>query len=496
MTSLCDVSAIGLCQMMRAGDVSAREVLDSCLERIEEINPAINAIVAMDVQAARTQADRADKTLRAGEEVGPLCGLPVGIKDTHVTAHLRTTFGSPIYASYVPEHDQGIVHRLRAAGAVIVGKTNTPEWAAGANSRNPVYGATGNPFNPLLSAAGSSGGSGAALACGMLPLCTGSDTGGSLRNPAAFNGIVGMRPSPGLVANERRPQGWFPLSVDGPMARNVADTALMLSVITSDSCEDPLAYTLPTGAVRAVPQYYTPTEPAITGRLRLAVTEDFGFAPTENLVRRAFRARLPAIGTLFGSMTQAHPDCTQADEAFSIQRASMFLSAHHERYVSHFDQIGPNIRANIEEGLKYTLHDQARAAVQQTRIYRSYQAFFQDHDILISPAITLSPRPWTELYPAEIDGKKTRSYYHWLALAYAVTLAGHPAISIPVGLDEAGMPFGLQIVGPRGGDVLLLQVALAVEQALASDPVLCRPLPDLDALRRAPPIAQYPGFFG
>ncbi|WP_029003320.1 amidase [Azorhizobium doebereinerae] len=494
MTALCDLTAVDLRQRIAAKSVSPVEVLDACLARIAAVDPAVNAMVVVDEDGARAAARAAEAAVMRGEDLGPLHGLPLAVKDTHDVGGMRTTYGSPIFADHVPAADAGCVARLRAAGAVILGKTNTPEWAAGANTRNPVYGATGNPFDPMKSAAGSSGGSAAALACGMAPLATGSDTGGSLRNPAGFCGIVGMRPSYGLVASEKRGHGWTCLPTDGPMARTVADTALMLSVMASDDARDPLAYTLPGEPVRGRPERWASLPHVELKTLRLAFTEDFGFAPTEQHIRRVFRARVAAIAPLFAAAAEASPDCTGADDAFAVLRASVFLTAHGANYRERPEMLGPNVRANVEEGLGYALADYAAAAATQTRIYRAYQAFFANHDVLVSPTITLSPRPWAEPHPAEIDGVPTRSYFHWLALAYAATLVGHPAISLPLGVDEAGMPFGLQIIGPRGGDALTLAVAQALETACAGDAALARPVPDLAALAAARPIRETPGF--
>lgn len=493
MTELCDLTALELRDAIAYRRLSPVEVLEACLDRIEVVNPAVNAMVTLDVEGARKAAVEAEAAVMRGDALGPLHGLPLAVKDTQDVGGMRTTYGSPLFAEHVPAADAGSVARLRAAGAIIVGKTNTPEWAAGANTRNPVYGATGNPFDPLKSCAGSSGGAAVALACGMTPLATGSDTGGSLRNPAGFCGIVGMRPSYGLVASERRLHGWSSLSTDGPMARNVSDTALMLSVMASDDARDPLAYTLPGESVRALPGRWTVPEITLKG-LRLAFTEDFGFAPTEQQIRRVFRSRVAALAPHFATAEEAGPDCTGADDAFAVLRASMFLSMFEKIHAEKPNMLGPNVTANVKEGLAYTLSDYARAAAAQTRIYRSYQSFFATHDVLISPTITLSPRPWSEPHPADIDGVPTRSYFHWLALAYAVTLAGHPAISLPLGVDEAGMPFGLQIVGPRGGDALVLGVAKALEAVCASDAGLCRPVPDLAALKAARPLRETPGF--
>jgi Asp-tRNA(Asn)/Glu-tRNA(Gln) amidotransferase A subunit family amidase len=488
------LSAVELSRLLSARAISPVELLDACLSRISSVNPAVNAVVTLDEPRARAAAKAAEAAILRGDDQGALCGLPVLIKDTQDTAHLRTTYGSPLFKDHVPAADQASVARLRAAGAIIFGKTNTPEWAAGGNTRNPVHGATGNPFDPTRSAAGSSGGSAVALACGMAPLASGSDTGGSLRNPAGYAGIVGMRPSYGLVASERRAFGWSSLSTDGPMARNVGDAALMLSVMASDDARDPLAYTLPGEAVRGTAARWAAPRPAELRKLRLAFTEDFGFAPTEQAIRRVFRHRVTKLAPLFAGCREATPDCTGADDAFAVLRAAAFLATHGKNYKERPEMLGPNVRANVEEGLRYSLEDYARAAAAQTRIYRAYQTFFETCDVLISPTITLSPRPWSELYPAEIDGKPTQSYFHWLALAYAVTLAGHPALSLPLGLDEAGMPFGLQIVGPRGGDAIVLSVASSLEAAFADKPELRRPIPDLARLAVTPPLSAAPNF--
>lgn len=486
MTELCDLPAVEARRLIGLRALSPVELLDSCLARVAAVNPAVNAVVAIDEAGARAGAAEAEAAVMEGRPLGPLHGLPVGVKDLEEVAGLRTTYGSPLHRDHVPDADHPMVAGLRRAGAVILAKTNVPEFGAGANTRNVVYGATGNPFDPVLSAAGSSGGSAAALATGMVALATGSDLGGSLRNPAAFCGVVGFRPSPGLVPDPRRGLGWSPLPVLGPMARTVADAALLLSVQAVPDDGDPLSRA-PDGPV-------FPALPADLASLRCAVSADLGFAPTSRAVRDAFAPRAAAMGRLFGRVTEAHPDCAGADEAFEVLRAGGFLSAHLGRVIATPEQVGVNVRANVGEGLRYALEDHVRAAGLQTDLYRRFQAFFREHDLLVTPAMTLSPRPWRELYPAEIDGVATRSYFHWLALSYAVTLVGHPALCLPLGLDPAGMPFGVQVVGPRGGDALVLRAGAAIEAALADDPALCRPVPDLAALRDASPIAAMPGF--
>ncbi|MCW8084374.1 amidase [Sabulicella glaciei] len=496
MTEPCDLSAVEARRLIGQKHLSPTELLESCLRRIEEVNPAVNAMVAMDEASARQEAKSVEAAIARGDTIGPLAGLPLGIKDLEQTKGLRTTWGSPIFRDHVPDRDEGMVTNLRAAGGIVLGKTNVPEFGLGANSRNAVYGATGNAFDNTRNSAGSSGGSAVALATGMVPLASGSDTGGSLRNPAAFNGIVGYRPSPGLVPSERRIHGWSALSVLGPMARTVPDLSLMLAAMASDDAADPLAYTLHARTVRGEAALFHPPRRIDLATLRFAATEDFGQALVEQVVRRKFREAVSAIAPLAAGMEDATPDLSGGDEAFEVLRAVGVLASHGEKVRTRPEDCGPNMHANVEEALRYSVEDVARALTTQTRIYRGFQSFFERHDILITPAITTSPRSWRELFPETIDGAKVRTYFHWLALAYYVTLTGHPAISLPVGLDEKGMPFGLQIVGPRGGDAFLLGVAAALEEALSGSAATARPVPDLSKLRAATPIAQMEGFLG
>ena len=298
MTEPCDLTAVEARRMIGAKQLASTELLESCIGRIEAVDHAVNAMVARDFDRARVAASKADAAVARGDALGALHGLPIGIKDLEETEGLVTTHGSPIFRDYVPVADEGIVARAKAAGAIVIGKTNTPEFGAGANTRNAVYGATGNPFDPSKSCAGSSGGSAVALATGMAPICTGSDTGGSLRNPASFCGIVGFRPSPGLVPSDKRGIGWTPLPVLGPMARTVADTALLLGSIASDDSRDPLA--------GVVPGMFYPPATVDLSRLRAAFTPDFGFAPTERVVAAAFVEKTGLFRSAFGQIGRAH----------------------------------------------------------------------------------------------------------------------------------------------------------------------------------------------
>ena len=489
MTEACDLSAREARRLIGMRRLSPVELVESCLARIRRVDPAVNAMVALDEERALAAAREAEAAVAAGGVLGALHGVPIGVKDLEDTEGLRTTYGSVMFRDNVPKSDQRVVASIRAAGGVILGKTNTPEFGAGANTINAVYGATGNPFDNTKSSAGSSGGSAVALATGMVPLATGSDMGGSCRNPAAWCGIAGMRPSPGLVPSEKRQLGLSPLSVIGPMARSADDLALFLSAMAG--CDTRDAWSVP----RALPDFARLT-PADPGTLRVAFTDDFGVTPTSRAVREAFAAKMTRLAPLFGTFEEGTPDCSGADDSFAVLRAVNFLAAYGETFRTHPGRLGPNVRANVEEGLRYSASDVARAEAAQTVLARRWHDFFGDHDLIIAPSVTLPPFAWTTLYPAEIDGAATRSYYHWLALAYVVTLAGHPAVALPLGTDADGMPFGVQLIGRRHGDADLLAAAIAIEAALAGDADLSRPSPDLAALEKAPPIRDMQGFFG
>ncbi|WP_158747273.1 amidase [Acidisphaera sp. L21] len=489
MSEPCDLPATEARRLIGRRALSPVELLESCISRIQAVEPAVNAMPALDLPGARAAAAKAEQAVMSGADLPPLHGLPLGVKDLTAAANLPFTRGSPIFRDHIAPTDERLVADLRSAGAIVLGKTNTPEFGAGANTRNAVWGATGNPFDPTRSAAGSSGGSGVALACGMVPIATGSDTGGSLRNPAAFNGIVGFRPTPGAIPNEMRSHGWMPMGMNGPMARNVPDAMLLMSAMVADDLRDP--YSRP-----ADPDSFYPVPPLDLASLNVAITPDFSFAPVEKTVVAAFTEKTGLFRHLFGRADDTTPDCTGADEAFAILRAVGFLAAHGDKVKNRPADVGPNIIANVEEGLRYSAEDVARALTLQTAMQRRWHEFFTRYDVVISPAISISPRPWSELYPAQIDGRTLDSYYHWLALAYCGTLAGHPCLSLPVGLDSLGMPFGLQLVGRRGGDAALLAAAAALEAVLVGDPRTARPVPDIARLVAAPPISGMPGFFG
>lgn len=492
-TDPADLGALEARRLIARRKLSPVELAKACITRVETLDPALNALIARDFDGFLRGARAAETAVAAGDPLGPLHGLPVAVKDMIDVAGLPTTYGSEIYADNIATRDDPIVAALRGAGAGMIGKTNVPEWSAGGNTRNRVYGVTANPYDLSRTCAGSSGGSAVALACGYAPLATGSDTGGSLRNPAAFCGVVGYRPSPGVVPGPERGTAMIPLPSAGPMARSVADVGLMLSVMARADRDDPYTEVID-GRTLWDAEGFANLPRRDLSTLRIAATEDFGFAPTESIVRDHFRKVLPQLSPFFGRVEETTPDCTDADHIFGVLRSLQFLGRHADYVDTKPELVGPNVTENVAEGRRYSAEDVARALIGQGNYYRRWQAFFEDWDVLITPAVTISPRSWRELYPTEIDGVATKTYYHWLALAYATTLAGHPSITIPCGFDANGMPFGLQVVGKRHDDLGVLAVAAELEAVIAGIPDLTPRAPDLAALRMAPPLSQAKGF--
>lgn len=476
MSELVETSAVELRRLIGRKAISPVELLDACIARIEDLNPHVNAVTATAFERARGEARAAERAVLAGEPLGLLHGLPLGVKDLEPTAGLLTTWGSPIYRAHVPDEDIVLVARLRQAGAIVAGKTNVPEMGAGANSRNVVWGATGNPFDPNLNAGGSSGGSAAALACDMLPLCTGSDTGGSLRIPAAKCGVVGFRPSPGVVPSVRKLLGWTPISVVGPMGRSVEDACLQMAASAGMHAGDPLSYPLD-------PLAFLEPQDVDLSRLRVAYTEDFGTCAVDDDIRATFRQKIAAMKHLFARCDEVTFDLGEAHRCFDVLRAESFVAGMHAAYQKDPASLGPNSRANYEMGARMSLPDSAWAQAEQTRLIARFQRTFAEYDLVLSPTTPVSPFPWTQMYADTINGEPQENYYRWLALTYVVTLATNPAMALPCGVDHRGMPFGLQVVGGFRADAQVLGASHAMEQAFAAIPQLRRPRPDLAKLR-------------
>ncbi|RMN50714.1 Asp-tRNAAsn/Glu-tRNAGln amidotransferase A subunit [Pseudomonas syringae] len=473
-SELLSKSATELRALIGNKQISPVELLDACIERIESLNPKINAFAATCFERARDEALLAEHAVLQGKPLGLLHGLPIGIKDLEETAGVLTTYGSQLFRDNIPAQDNLFVARLRAAGAIMVGKTNVPELGAGANTRNVVWGATGNPFNPELNAGGSSGGSAAALAVDMVPLCSGSDTGGSLRIPAALCGVVGLRPSPGLVPSERKKLGWTPISVVGPMGRNVADTLLQLRASAGLAQSDPLSYAI-------ADDQFAPRTVDLS-QLRVGYSEDFGTCAVDTAIRAVFREKISALKPLFKSCDAIDLNLTSAHRTFDVLRAEAFVAGLRDAHDRDPDALGPNTRANFEMGAAMSLQDCVKAHGEQSRLFRGFQKQFEHYDLILAPTTPVSPFPWSELYLREVNGVQLDNYYRWLALCYTITLTTNPALSLPCGTDHQGMPFGLQVIGGFRGDAKLLACAEALEQATANDPRLSRPRPDLQKL--------------
>ena len=475
MTEPCELSALEARRLIGRKRLSPIELLESCIARIEMVNAKVNAVVATCYERARDEARAATDAVMRGDDLGPLHGLPLGVKDLNDTEGLATTHGSPIYADNVPDKDESMVAALRQAGAIVVGKTNTPEFGAGAHTTNPVYGTTGNPFDPSRTCGGSSGGSAVALATDMFPICTGSDSGGSLRIPAAFSGVVAHRSTPGRVPTEKHRLGYTTFSVQGPMARSVDDVALMLSVMARFDRLDPLSGPFKDLSRPAVPE-------VDLGSLRVAVTDDLGFAHVDDRIRKTFHERLELFSSVFQSCSERSPDIQSVRKTNHILRAVQFLARHRDHMKDNRDQLGPNVVANYEMALQLKTEDVVWALEEQTNIYRRMQAFFEDVDILICPTVAAPPFPVEQRYLDEINGVKLDNYFEWLAMTWGLTIPGNPVTAIPCGLEPTGTPFGLQICGRHHDDNFVVGVARALESLFADNSTLARPLPDIQAL--------------
>ncbi|MFB9323372.1 amidase [Cryptosporangium minutisporangium] len=458
MDELCALDATDLAQRLRRREVSARDVVAAHLDRIDRVNPAINAIVTLDAEGALAAAAAADEAVARGAEPGPLHGLPIAFKDTHDTAGMRTTYGSPLLADYVPASDELIVERIQDAGAVRIGKTNVPEFAAGSHTFNTLFGTTRNPYDLGRSAGGSSGGAAAALAAGLTPIADGSDMGGSLRNPASFCNVVGFRPTPGRVPSHPTDNPWDTLGTSGPMGRTVADVALLLSVIAGPDPRSPIALETPGAAFRV------PLERNLAG-LRVAWSPTLGGLPVEPVVADVL-AGAPAVFAELGCVVEeATPDLSDAEFVFRTLRANAFALQFGDRFDRRPELFKPALAWNIEVGRKLSGADVWQATTAWARTYRAAAAFFDSYDVLIAPVSQVPPFDVDEEYPEIIAGQDQHSYLDWMRSAYHVTVLGAPAISVPAGFTPDGLPVGLQIVTRPRSDLLTLQVAAAFEAA-------------------------------
>lgn len=442
---------------MSSGARRAEDVLTDALAHVQARNGELNAVVTLN-QRALEAARAIDARIARGESVGPLAGVPVGIKDITPVAGLRTTYGSPIYADHVPDEDAEIVRRLRAAGAVIVGKTNTPEFAAGANTWNSVFGRTRNPWDPALTSGGSTGGGAAAVATGMIALAEGTDLGGSLRIPAAFCGVVGLRPSPGLVPQHPVDWVWDTISVSGPIARTVEDVALMLQVVAGASDAAPL------GANVRGRDFVAAARAALPAGIRVAYCPDIASIGVDASIEATCRGAASGLASagVGAHVEEVALDLSAYRDTFLTLRAEWFLAAMAGR-MEHIEQFGVNVRANVEAGL--ALDPRALGAAHRDRgqLWQRMRALFASVDVLLTPTAAVPPFPVEQNYPTEVAGRPMRTYVDWFAPTFLLSLTGLPVASVPCGRDVRGLPVGIQVVGPPNGEERVLTVAAAIE---------------------------------
>ncbi len=457
---LCFSTATELARLLREKKVSAKEVMEAHLAQIDRINPKVNAIVTLLAEQAMNQASAADDALARGETVGPLHGIPIAHKDLVSTKGIRTTSGSPIFKDFIPDVDDLIVERLKKAGAITIGKTNTPEFGAGSQTYNTVFGETLNPYDTTKTCGGSSGGAAVALACGMQPIADGSDLGGSLRNPANFCNVVGFRPSPGRVPVWPTLASWYPLSVQGPMARTVEDVAYMLSVIAGPDPRSPIAIAEPG---------HTFKEPLKRDfkNVSIAWSRDLGGLPVDPRVTAVIDSQRHVFESLGCDVIDGEPDFSGADEAFKIWRAWKFELTFGPLIDEHREQIKETVIWNIEEGQKLSGPQIGKAEIKRSELYQRVRAFMEHHEFLILPVNQVPPFDVKQPYVTEINGLKMETYMDWMKSCYYITVTGLPAISVPCGFTAEGLPVGVQIVGRHQDERGVLQLAFAFEQATA-----------------------------
>ena len=468
MSELCYTGARRLARLIRTRKVSATEVMRAFIERIETINPKVNAIVTFLPDQALKKAKALDRRRAAG---GLLAGLPIAYKDLVPTKGIRTTFGSPIYREHVPQEDALLVERLSAAGAITIGKTNTPEFGAGSQTFNKVFGATLNPYDLTKTCGGSSGGAAVAVACGMLPFADGSDLGASLRNPGNFCNVVGFRPTPGRVPSYPSNDSWASLSVMGPLARTVEDAAFLLSAMAGPDPRAPISIAEP-GTI------FSKSLERKFRRTRVAWSRNLGGLPVDARVTALLECQRKVFESLGCVVEDAEPDLAGADEAFQVLRAVLFVQKYGELLKTRRADIKDTVAWNIEQGLALDGERVARALNLRSRVFHAMRAFLERYEFLLLPVNQVPPFPVTEPYPTEINGVKLANYIEWMKTCYAITVTSHPAIAVPAGFtdDPAPLPVGIQLVGRYRDDFGVLQLAHAFERATGT-------------WRRRPPLA-------
>ena len=453
------MSATEMARQIRNKEISCKEIMQAHLRQIKKVNPQVNAIVTqVDEEEVLAASGEADRHIAQGKRIGVLHGLPVAHKDLVPTKGIRTTFGSLIYKDHVPDHDGLIVERLKQAGAITIGKTNTPEFGAGCQTFNRVFGETLNPYDFTKTCGGSSGGAAVALACGMVPIADGSDTGGSLRNPANFCNVVGLRPSPGRVPLWPNSLAWFPISVQGPMARTVEDVALILSAIAGPDERSPISISEP-GTI-----FNGSLERDFRGT-KVAWSRQLGDLPVSTEVTKVLESRRPVYDEIGCVVDDMEPDFSGADEAFRVWRSWRFASRYHDLLKDHRDLLKDTVIWDIEKGLQLTGLEIAKAEVNRTNLFHRIPTFMGKYEFIICPVNQVPPfdvhKPWVE----KINDVTMNTYFEWMKSCYYISAVGLPSISVPCGFTDNGLPVGIQIVGRHNDDLGVLQLAYAFEKS-------------------------------
>ncbi len=453
------MTAVELASLIKRGEVSATEVVQAHLDQIDAVNPKLNAIVTYLPEMALEVAKHADERQARGEELGLLHGLPIAHKDLFETAGIRTTSGSTVYEDYVPESDDLIIARLKAAGCVTLGKTNVPEFGAGSHTFNPVFGATRNPYDTARTCGGSSGGAAVSLAAGMIPIADGSDMGGSLRNPASFCNVVGFRPSPGRVPRYPKSNAWSTLAVDGPMGRTVQDVALMLSAIAGYDPRSPIAIQQPGSMfLQSLDRDFK--------EVRIAWSPDLGEFPVDPAVVSTIQSQLQVFGDLGCHVEGASPDFRDAYDIFQTLRAWNFELSFAEPFAEFGEErFKDTIRWNVAQGERLSAADISRTQVKRSDLYHRVREFMDTYEFLVLPTVQVPPFLIELEYPRAINGVPMRTYIDWMMSCAYITVTGLPAVSVPCGFTDEGLPVGLQIVGRPSADFSVLQLAYAFQEA-------------------------------
>ena len=457
------LSACELAAAIHSHQLTATDAVNACLQQIDRHNDRLKAMITVCRDRALSEAQAAGQAIAQGVYLGPLQGIPFTAKDLTPTAGVRTTFGSLIYANQIPTQDELCVARLKAAGAILIGKTNTPEFGLGAHCTNALYGPTANPFDANYSSGGSSGGAAVAVATGMCFLAQGTDMGGSVRTPASFCNVVGLRPAAGRIPRRRKKLLWDYLETDGILTRTVEDAALMLSVMSGEDWRDPLsvghsAWQMPDLSGRN-------TESLLAG-LRVGVSAGLGVAAIDADVTQVFEQAIARIAPQCHTVTAAHPDCTMAQSSFEIMRAALLWHKMQSLYRQHPDQLSESVRWNVEQGRGISAEALLVAKAKRDQLYLNFLNFFEKYDVLVTVSASIPPFPHHHLEIRNINGIPQRNIIDYLTVTYSISLAGLPAISVPCGWLSSGLPVGLQLVGKPWGETELLAITAAFQAIL------------------------------